>query len=152
MSTAPITLTVNGSPRRFDGDPSMPLLWFLRDELALTGTKYGCGISQCGACTVHLDGRPVKACAVLAIVGAINVPIIKYSVDWWNTLHQPASNFSMDPVAPNPPEVWVPLLVMICAVYVFFAIALILRTRNEILQRERRSQWVIDLVAREKNV
>jgi heme exporter protein C len=58
----------------------------------------------------------------------------------------------MDPVAPNPPEVWVPLLVMISAVYVFFAIALILRTRNEILQRERRSQWVIDLVAREKNV
>jgi heme exporter protein C len=58
----------------------------------------------------------------------------------------------MDPVSPNPPDVWVPVLVMICAVYIFFAIALILRTRNEILQRERRSQWVIDLVAREKNV
>lgn len=93
-----------------------------------------------------------KACAVLAIVGAINVPIIKYSVDWWNTLHQPASNFSMDPIAPNPPEVWVPLVIMISAVYVFFAIALILRTRNEILQRERRSQWVIDLVSRENSI
>ncbi|MFI5309829.1 MAG: (2Fe-2S)-binding protein [Gemmatimonadales bacterium] len=58
-----ITLTVNGTRRTFDGDPTMPLLWFLRDELALTGTKYGCGVSSCGACTVHVDGRPVRACA-----------------------------------------------------------------------------------------
>ena len=57
-----ITLTVNGTRRTFDGDTTMPLLWFLRDELALTGTKYGCGIAQCGACTVHLDGKPVRAC------------------------------------------------------------------------------------------
>lgn len=62
MSAAPITLTVNGTPRRFDGDPQMPLLWYLRDELTLTGTKYGCGISQCGACTVHVNGTPVRAC------------------------------------------------------------------------------------------
>jgi isoquinoline 1-oxidoreductase subunit alpha len=62
MSTAPITLTVNGTRRQFEGDPSMPLLWYLRDELALTGTKYGCGISQCGACTVHVNGAPVRAC------------------------------------------------------------------------------------------
>lgn len=62
MSSASITLTVNGTRRTFDGDASMPLLWFLRDELALTGTKYGCGISQCGACTVHVDGTPVRAC------------------------------------------------------------------------------------------
>lgn len=62
MSTAPVTLTVNGKARRFDGDPSMPLLWYLRDELALHGTKYGCGISQCGACTVHVNGAPVRAC------------------------------------------------------------------------------------------
>ncbi|WP_339857904.1 heme ABC transporter permease CcmC [Pseudohongiella acticola] len=89
-----------------------------------------------------------KACAVLAIVGAINVPIIKYSVEWWNTLHQPASTISMDANAPNPPEVWVPLLVMVAAVYLLFVISLILRTRNEILQRERRSQWVTELVAR----
>tara|TARA_R110002072_G_scaffold4663_1_gene32296 strand:+ start:30542 stop:31282 length:741 start_codon:yes stop_codon:yes gene_type:complete len=88
-----------------------------------------------------------KACAVLAIVGAINVPIIKYSVEWWNTLHQPASRISTSAIAPNPPEVWVPLLIMICAVYVFFVITLLLRTRNEILVRERRSQWVKDLVA-----
>ena len=57
-----ITLTVNGTHRTFDGDPSMPLLWFLRDELGLTGTKFGCGIAQCGACTVLLDGRPVRSC------------------------------------------------------------------------------------------
>jgi isoquinoline 1-oxidoreductase alpha subunit len=57
-----ITLTVNGARRTFDGDPTMPLLWFLRDELALTGTKYGCGLALCGACTVHVDGEPVRAC------------------------------------------------------------------------------------------
>jgi isoquinoline 1-oxidoreductase alpha subunit len=62
MSTVAITLTVNGTVRTFDGDPGMPLLWFLRDELALTGTKYGCGINQCGACTVHVGGVPVRAC------------------------------------------------------------------------------------------
>ncbi|MFN8718003.1 MAG: (2Fe-2S)-binding protein [Gemmatimonas sp.] len=60
--SAPITLTVNGTKHRFDGDPTMPLLWYLRDALALTGTKYGCGISQCGACTVHVNGAPVRAC------------------------------------------------------------------------------------------
>src|SRR6478672_11320160 len=57
-----ITLTINGTRRTFDGDATMPLLWFLRDELALTGTKYGCGIGQCAACTVHVDGKPVRAC------------------------------------------------------------------------------------------
>jgi isoquinoline 1-oxidoreductase alpha subunit len=57
-----ITLTVNGTRRSFDGDPAMPLLWYLRDELALTGTKYGCGIAQSGACTVHVGGRPVRSC------------------------------------------------------------------------------------------
>ena len=62
MSSAPISLVVNGARRTFDGDPTTPLLWFLRDELALTGTKYGCGISQCGACTVHVNGAPVRAC------------------------------------------------------------------------------------------
>ncbi len=55
-------LFVNGVERQYDGDPDMPLLWYLRDELGLTGTKYGCGIAQCGACTVHLDGQPTRAC------------------------------------------------------------------------------------------
>jgi isoquinoline 1-oxidoreductase alpha subunit len=57
-----ITLTINGQRRTFDGDPTMPLLWYLRDDLALTGTKYGCGIAACGACTVHLDGKAARAC------------------------------------------------------------------------------------------
>jgi len=57
-----ITLTVNGTEHRFDGDPEMPLLWVLRDALGLTGTKFGCGIALCGACTVHLDGMAVRSC------------------------------------------------------------------------------------------
>ena len=57
-----IRLRVNGTDRMFDGDPATPLLWYLRDELALTGTKFGCGMALCGACTVHLDGHAVRAC------------------------------------------------------------------------------------------
>jgi aerobic-type carbon monoxide dehydrogenase small subunit (CoxS/CutS family) len=58
------SLRVNGSAHTVDGDPDMPLLWALRDRLGLTGTKYGCGIGACGACTVHDGGRAVRACAV----------------------------------------------------------------------------------------
>lgn len=57
-----VRLTVNGTPRSFDGDPDMPLLWYLRDEVRLTGTRFGCGAGLCGACTVHVDGRAVRAC------------------------------------------------------------------------------------------
>jgi len=57
-----ITLKVNGVARSFDGDPNMPLLWYLRDILGLTGTKYGCGMSLCGACTVHKNGESVRSC------------------------------------------------------------------------------------------
>jgi isoquinoline 1-oxidoreductase subunit alpha len=57
-----IRLKVNGVQRSFTDDPTMPLLWYLRDELALTGTKFGCGMSLCGACTVHLNGKPVRSC------------------------------------------------------------------------------------------
>jgi aerobic-type carbon monoxide dehydrogenase small subunit (CoxS/CutS family) len=57
-----ITLTINGKSHPFQGDPDMPLLWALRDELDLKGTKYGCGIGTCGACTVHVDGEPKRAC------------------------------------------------------------------------------------------
>lgn len=60
------TFTVNGTERQIDVPEDMPLLWILRDELKLTGTKYGCGIAQCGACTVHLDGLAVRACQVAA--------------------------------------------------------------------------------------
>lgn len=57
-----IRLTVNGQVRELDVDPDMPLLWALRDHLALTGTKFGCGMSLCGACTVHIDGQPTRSC------------------------------------------------------------------------------------------
>ncbi|HZS10137.1 MAG TPA: (2Fe-2S)-binding protein [Blastocatellia bacterium] len=57
-----IQLTVNGKTRRFDGDPEMPLLWFLRDELQLTGTRFGCGMGLCGACTVHVNGSATRSC------------------------------------------------------------------------------------------
>ena len=55
------TLNVNGSPREFQAEPDTPLLWVLREQLGLTGTKYGCGIAQCGACTVHIDGEIGRA-------------------------------------------------------------------------------------------
>ena len=57
-----ITITVNGTRHQLDVEAEMPLLWVLRDEIGLTGTKFGCGIAQCGACTVHLDGAPVRSC------------------------------------------------------------------------------------------
>lgn len=56
------TLTINGKTVEYDGDPSMPLLWFIRDIQGLTGTKFGCGIAQCGACTVHVNDQPRRAC------------------------------------------------------------------------------------------
>lgn len=60
-----VEIKVNGVRRTVDVDPDTPLLWVLRDELELTGTKFGCGIAACGACTVHLDGEPVRACQTL---------------------------------------------------------------------------------------
>jgi isoquinoline 1-oxidoreductase alpha subunit len=57
-----IQLKVNGVDRSFEGDPDMPLLWYLRDVLGLTGTKFGCGVSLCGACTVHQNGDAIRAC------------------------------------------------------------------------------------------
>ena len=66
-----ITLKVNGKARQFDGDPEMPLLWYLRDVAGLTGSKFGCGLGLCGACTVHQDGVAIRSCItpVRAVVG-----------------------------------------------------------------------------------
>ena len=69
-----MSLTVNGESRDVDVSPDTPLLWVLRDVLGLTGTKFGCGIAQCGACTVHIGGKPVRAC--LLPVGAIGARAI----------------------------------------------------------------------------
>lgn len=60
------TLTVNGQAHEVDADPSTPLLWVLRDHLGMTGTKYGCGINRCGACTVHVDGVATRSCSIAA--------------------------------------------------------------------------------------
>ena len=66
-----VNLIVNGEPRTFTGDPQTPLLWVLRDTFKLTGTKFGCGVSMCGACTVHMDGRAIRSCStpVSALAG-----------------------------------------------------------------------------------
>jgi isoquinoline 1-oxidoreductase alpha subunit len=61
-----IKLTINGKAQQFDGDPEMPLLWLLRDELNLKGTKFGCGMGLCGACTVHINGEPARSCVTKA--------------------------------------------------------------------------------------
>ena len=57
-----ISMKINGISRRFHGDPNMPLLWYVRDELGLTGSKFGCGMALCGACTIHVDGAAVRGC------------------------------------------------------------------------------------------
>ena len=79
-----VTLKVNGKEHKLDVEGDMPLLWAIRDEIGLTGTKFGCGIAQCGACTVHIDGKPVRSCllpvsavgnrAVTTIEGIGNTP------------------------------------------------------------------------------
>lgn len=74
----PFTLNVNGRTHTVDVPPDMPLLWVLRDVLGLTGTKFGCGIAQCGACTVHLDGEPTRSCVLpVSAVGAQAVTTIE---------------------------------------------------------------------------
>jgi isoquinoline 1-oxidoreductase subunit alpha len=65
-----ISLTVNGKPYNVDVAPDMPLLWVIRDVIGLTGTKFGCGLSQCGACTVHLEGNAVRSCSIPASTAA----------------------------------------------------------------------------------
>ena len=73
-----LKLTVNGRNRTVDVEPEMPLLWVLRDELGMTGTKFGCGMAQCGACTVHLDGQPVRSCqTAISDVGAAKITTIE---------------------------------------------------------------------------
>jgi isoquinoline 1-oxidoreductase alpha subunit len=73
-----ISLTVNGKQHDLDVSADMPLLWVIRDSIGLTGTKFGCGLSQCGACTVHLDGEPVRSCVTpVSSVGAKRVTTVE---------------------------------------------------------------------------
>ena len=72
------TLRVNGQPRSVEVEPDTPVLWALRDSLGLVGTKYGCGIGECGACTIHVDGKPRRACqTTVAAVGSANITTIE---------------------------------------------------------------------------
>ncbi|CAM2173913.1 (2Fe-2S)-binding protein [Burkholderia cepacia] len=85
-----ITLTVNGSEQHFDGNPDMPLLWYLRDVLGHTGTKFGCGMALCGACTVHVDGVAIRSCItpVAAASGKRVTTIEGLSTDLTHPLQQ----------------------------------------------------------------
>ena len=87
---APVTLTVNGTPHTIDVDPDTPLLWALRDNLGMTGTKFGCGVAQCGACTVHVDGVPTRSCstAVSRLAGKKITTIEGLSSDRGRALQQ----------------------------------------------------------------
>ncbi|MEO1474737.1 MAG: (2Fe-2S)-binding protein [Pseudomonadota bacterium] len=82
------TLLINGERRTLDVDPGMPLLWAIREQLQLTGTKFGCGIAQCGACTVHLDGVPVRSCSTpVAAADGAEVTTIEGVAEADGTLH-----------------------------------------------------------------
>lgn len=85
-----ITLVVNGEAKEVAADPATPLLWVIRDVLELTGTKFGCGIAQCGACTVHLDGTPVRSCSIpLSAVGSRKLTTIEgLSLDGTHAVQQ----------------------------------------------------------------
>jgi isoquinoline 1-oxidoreductase alpha subunit len=74
----PVSLNINGEVRTVDADPQTPLLWVIREDLGLTGTKYGCGVAQCGACTVHVDGETLRSCvAPVGGIGARKVTTIE---------------------------------------------------------------------------
>jgi len=93
--------------------------------------------------------RAARACAILALVGVVNIPIIHFSVEWWNTLHQPASVSRLGRPTIHT-SLLVPLLVMAVAFKSFFVTTVLMRMRNELLERERDTQWVTDVVAQNK--
>ena len=95
-------IKVNGTSREVDVDRGTPLLWVLRDELRLTGTKYSCGLAQCGACTVHVDGRPVRSCvmpvqavgdAEVVTIEGVEGPAVEAVKEAWTTLQVPQCGY-----------------------------------------------------------
>ncbi len=96
-------INVNGHVRDVQAEPDTPLLWVLREQLGLTGTKYGCGIAQCGACTVHVDGQPVRSCVMplsaltpgqrIVTVEALSTPAMKALQTAWIELDVPQCGF-----------------------------------------------------------
>lgn len=94
---------------------------------------------------INDEKSAARAVAVLVLVGVVNIPIIKYSVEWWNTLHQPAT-FKLTEKPSMPAEMWVPLLLSILGLYLIFGWLACLRMQTEILFREQRTRWVKDLV------
>jgi isoquinoline 1-oxidoreductase alpha subunit len=98
-----ISLKINGKENKIDVEPGTPLLWVLRDHLHMTGTKYGCGVSQCGACTVHLDGRAVRSCVtpvstaigkqITTIEGLAEIPLGKTVQTAWQDVDVPQCGY-----------------------------------------------------------
>jgi isoquinoline 1-oxidoreductase alpha subunit len=97
-----VTLKINGETRTLNADPDSPLLWAIRDELGMTGTKFGCGIASCGACTVHWDGVPIRSCqtmvgdvdgAVITTIEGVNGKAAKAIQAAWNELDVPQCGY-----------------------------------------------------------
>jgi isoquinoline 1-oxidoreductase alpha subunit len=98
-----LTLSINGQSREVDAPADMPLLWVLRDHLQLVGTKYGCGIAQCGVCTVHVDGKPVRSCqlavgdvgtrAIVTIEGIGQTPVGAHVQQAWMEAEVPQCGY-----------------------------------------------------------
>ena len=98
----PITFTLNGKTVSYEGDPDVPLLWVIREDFALTGTKYGCGIAQCGACTVHLDGLNRRSCVTpvatvanksVTTIEGLEGPVASAVKDAWVAINVPQCGY-----------------------------------------------------------
>jgi isoquinoline 1-oxidoreductase alpha subunit len=83
-----VALSINGKTHNVDVDPNTPLLWVIREQVGLTGTKYGCGVAQCGACTVHLDGAPIRSCSFPVSAAAGKKITTIEGLAQGNTLHK----------------------------------------------------------------